>query len=63
MFVSVDSSLYQIFSFSTLALFGISAVDNLTAPKIEINRTETSNKESKTIVDVAESIKQVKKKK
>lgn len=59
LFVNVDSGLYQTFSFATLALFGISAVDNLTAPKIEINKTET--KETKTNIDVAESIKAVKK--
>lgn len=61
LFVSVDNTLYQTFTFATLCLFGISAVDNLTAPKIEVNRTE--NKESKTTIDVAETIKQVKKKK
>ncbi len=62
LFVSVDSALYQTFTFATLCLFGISAVDNLTAPKITIDKTETSNKESKTTIDVAETIKQVKKK-
>ena len=61
LFVSVDSALYQTFTFATLCLFGISAVDNLTAPKIEVNKTET--KDSKTTIDVAETIKQVKKKK
>lgn len=61
LFVSVDSALYQTFTFATLCLFGISAVDNLTAPKIEINKTET--KDSKTTIDIAETIKQVKKKK
>lgn len=61
LFVSVDSALYQTFAFTTLALFGISAVDNLTAPKIEVNKTET--KESKTTIDVAETIKQARKKK
>ena len=63
LFISVDSALYQTFAFTTLALFGISAVDNISAPKIEVNKTETSNKESKTTIDVAETIKQVKKKK
>ncbi len=63
LFVSVDSALYQTFTFATLCLFGISAVDNLTAPKIEIKKTETSNKESKTTIDVAETIKNVRRKK
>ncbi len=62
LFLSVDTALYQTFTFATLALFGISAVDNLTAPKIEVNKTETSNKESKTTIDVAETIKNIKKK-
>lgn len=52
LFVSVDSALYQTFTFATLCLFGISAVDNLTAPKIEVNKTETSTKETKTEIDV-----------
>lgn len=63
LFVKVDNALYQTLAFCMLSLFGISAVDNLTAPKIEVNKTETSNKESKTTIDVAETIKQVKKKK
>lgn len=63
LFVTVDNALYQTFTFATLCLFGISAVDNLTAPKIEINKTETSNKETKVTIDSAETIKQVKKKK
>lgn len=58
LFVAVDSALYQTFAFSTLALFGISAVDNLTAPKIEINKKET--KETKTSIDVAQSIREIK---
>jgi len=33
LFVKVDTTLYQTFAFSTLALFGISAVDNLSAKK------------------------------
>ena len=52
LFVSVDSALYQTFTFATLCLFGISAVDNLTAPKIEVNKTETSTKETKTEIDI-----------
>lgn len=60
LFVSVDSALYQTFAFTTLALFGISAVDNISAPKIEISKTETSttntNKESKTEIDVASMV-------
>lgn len=63
LFVSVDSALYQTFTFATLCLFGISAVDNLTAPKIEVNKTETSTKESKTTIDVAETIKNIRRKK
>ena len=62
LFVTVDNALYQTFTFATLCLFGISAVDNLTAPKIEINKTETNNKETKVTIDSAETIKQVKKK-
>lgn len=42
LFLSVDTALYQTFTFATLALFGISAVDNLTAPKITIDKTETN---------------------
>lgn len=62
LFLSVDTALYQTFTFATLALFGISAVDNLTAPKITIDKTETSNKDTKITIDSAETIKQVKKK-
>ena len=63
LFVSVDNALYQTFTFATLCLFGISAVDNLTAPKIDISKTETTEKKTNTTVDVAEITKQVKKKK
>lgn len=63
LFVSVDNALYQTFTFATLCLFGISAVDNLTAPKIEINKTETSTKETKTEIDVEKIAKAIKKKK
>lgn len=63
LFVSVDNALYQTFTFATLCLFGISAVDNLTAPKITIDKTETTEKKSNTTIDVAEITKQVKKKK
>lgn len=63
LFVSVDNALYQTFTFATLCLFGISAVDNLTAPKITIDKTETSNKDTKITIDSAETIKQVKGKK
>lgn len=52
LFVSVDSALYQTFTFATLCLFGISAVDNLTAPKIDISKTETTEKKSSTTIDV-----------
>lgn len=61
--MSVDNALYQTFTFATLCLFGISAVDNLTAPKITIDKTETTEKKSNTTIDVAEITKQVKKKK
>ena len=61
LFVSVDSALYQTFTFATLALFGISAVDNLTAPKIEINKKET--KQTKTEIDVNGIVKEIKCKK
>lgn len=61
LFVSVDSALFQTFTFATLALFGISAVDNLTAPKIEINKKET--KETKTEIDINGIAKTIKKKK
>ncbi len=63
LFLSVDTALYQTFTFATLALFGISAVDNLTAPKITIDKTETSNKDTKITIDSAGTIKQIKKKK
>ena len=63
LFVSVDSALYQTFTFATLALFGISAVDNLTAPKIEVKKTETSTKETKTEIDTAKIVENFKKKK
>lgn len=62
LFLSVDTALYQTFAFTTLALFGISAVDNLSAPKIEVNKTETSTKETKTKIDVDKVVKAVKKK-
>ena len=61
LFVKVDNALYQTLAFCMLSLFGISAVDNLTAPKIEINKKET--KETKTEIDVNDIIKQVKKRK
>ena len=55
LFVGVDPVLYQTFTFATLALFGISAIDNISAPKIEVNKTEnkTENKTSTTTTDVA----------
>lgn len=53
LFVGVDSSLYNIFALCTMGLLGLSCIDNLTAPKIEVNKTETTTKESKTSVDVA----------
>ena len=63
LFVSVDNALYQTFTFATLCLFGISAVDNLTAPKITIDKTETTKKDTKTEIDVAEIVGKVNKKK
>ena len=64
LFVEVDTTLYQTFAFSTLALFGISAVDNISAPKIEVNKTENSvteiKKETKIAADVDDMIKAVK---
>lgn len=62
LFVSVDSALYQTFTFATLCLFGISAVDNLTAPKITIDKKETSTKETKTEIDVDKIAKNFKRK-
>lgn len=61
LFVGTEPTLYQTLAFCMLSLFGISAVDNLTAPKIEVNKTETINKDTK--LDIAESIKNIKKKK
>lgn len=52
LFVNVDAALYQTFAFTTLALFGISAVDNISAPKIEVTKTENKISESKTETDV-----------
>lgn len=56
LFVNVDAALYQTFAFTTLALFGISAVDNISAPKIEVTKTENKTSESKTEVDVASMV-------
>lgn len=63
LFVSVDSALYQTFTFATLALFGISAVDNLTAPKIDISKKEITEKQTKTTIDVDKIAKNFKRKK
>ena len=63
LFVSVDNALYQTFTFATLCLFVISAVDNLTSPKITIDKTETTKKDTKTEIDVAEIVGKVNKKK
>lgn len=64
LFISVDSALYQTFAFTTLALFGISAVDNISAPKIEVSKTENSvtetKKETKIEADVGDMVKAVK---
>ena len=61
LFVGVDEKLYYIFAMCDVFYFGGSVIDNWSAPKIEVNKTET--KDSKTTIDVAETIKQVKKKK
>lgn len=63
LFVGTEPTLYQTLAFCMLSLFGISAVDNLTAPKIDISKTETTEKKTNTTVDVAETIKNIKKKK
>ena len=63
LFVGVDEKLYYIFAMCDVFYFGGSVIDNWSAPKIEVNKTETSNKESKTTIDVAETIKNIKKKK
>ena len=63
LFVKVDNALYQTLAFCMLSLFGISAVDNLTAPKIEINKTETTQKDTKTEIDIAEIVGKIKRKK
>ena len=63
LFVKVDNALYQTLAFCMLSLFGISAVDNLTAPKIEIKKTETSTKETKTEIDVDKIAKNFERKK
>lgn len=62
LFVGAEATLYQTLAFCMLSLFGISAVDNLTAPKIEVNKTETSTKETKMEIDVDKVVKAVKKK-
>ena len=63
LFVGTEPTLYQTLAFCMLSLFGISAVDNLTAPKITIDKTETSTKETKTEIDVEKIAKAIKKKK
>ena len=63
LFVGTEPTLYQTLAFCMLSLFGISAVDNLTSPKITIDKTETTEKKSNTTIDVAETIKNIKKKK
>ena len=58
LFVGTEPTLYQTLAFCMLSLFGISAVDNLTAPKIEVNKTETRDTEVKIDVEkVAKAIK------
>lgn len=56
LFVNVDASLYQTFAFTTLALFGISAVDNISAPKITVTKQEKKESKTKTDVDVAKMV-------
>ena len=63
LFVGVDEKLYYIFAMCDVFYFGGSVIDNWSAPKITVDKTETSNKETKTTIDTAEIIKQVKKKK
>ena len=63
LFIGVDEKLYYIFAMCDVFYFGGSVIDNWTAPKIDISKTETTEKKSNTTIDVAETIKQVKKKK
>ena len=58
LFIGVDSALYQIFAFTTMFLFGASVADNISAPKIEIKKTETTStkKETKTSTDVTSMV-------
>lgn len=53
LFVGVDEKLYYIFAMCDVFYFGGSVVDNWTAPKIEVTKTENKTSESKTEVDVA----------
>lgn len=51
LFFGVDAHLYYIFAMCDVFYFGGSVIDNWTAPKIEVNKTE--NKTSTTTTDVA----------
>ena len=48
LFIGAEPALYQTLAFCMLSLFGISSVDNLTAPKIDLSKTVTENKTSTT---------------
>lgn len=52
LFVGVDEKLYYIFAMCDVFYFGGSVIDNWTAPKITIDKKETSTKETKTEIDV-----------
>lgn len=51
LFFGVDAHLYYIFAMCDVFYFGGSVIDNWTAPKIEVNKTE--NKTSTTTTDVS----------
>lgn len=52
LFVGVDEKLYYIFAMCDVFYFGGSVVDNWTAPKIEVTKTENINKNTETTTDV-----------
>lgn len=53
LFFGVDAHLYYIFAMCDVFYFGGSVIDNWTAPKIEIKKSETITKETKTETDVS----------
>lgn len=63
LFIGVDEKLYYIFAMCDVFYFGGSVIDNWTAPKITIDKTETSTKETKTEIDVDKIAKTIKRKK